>query len=188
LCHGLITKQIKTMAKIKVNTSAPKAGLTGEEQLAFFILSSASQISIDALNELDGFFLKFPEFPAMRGAAKSFVSQAKKVEAKIYKAIHTPIADQTLTPEQIDAMERAYYAYSNAMEYLIKAITTSTPEDLRGLESQVKNYKEASEISDAVISELRDNLTYFEQKLEVGKAFRLKALLSRIEELENQKI
>ena len=157
-----------------------KKELTPEEMQAYIVLVSAAQISIDALSELEYFFNKFREFPEMRGAAKTFVKCAKKVEQTIYYAIHTPMPGETLTPEQSEAMERTYYSYSNAMEALIRKVATTSPDTLKEIQGQLSSQKEAAEVTEAVLSELKDNLAYFESKHETGRAFRIRTLLNRI--------
>jgi hypothetical protein len=163
-----------------------KKELTPEEMQAYIVLVSAAQISIDALNELQEFFNKFREFPEMRGAAKTFVRCAKKVERTIYYAIHTPIPGETLTAEQSEAMEKTYYSYSNTMEALIRKVATTPPDTLKEIQSQIDSQKEAAEVTEAVLSELRENLAYFESKHETGRAFRIRTLLTLINGIGNE--
>jgi hypothetical protein len=164
-----------------------KKELTPEEMQAYIVLASAAQISIDALNELEYFFNEFREFPEMRGAAKRFVRFAKKVEKTIYHAIHTPMPGETLTPKQSEAMERTYYSYSNTMEALIRKVATTPPDTLKEMQVQMASQKEAAEVTEAVLSELRENLAYFESKHETGRAFRIRTLLNRINNISDGK-
>jgi hypothetical protein len=166
---------------------AKRKELTPEEMQAYIVLASAAQISIDALNELEGFFNKFREFPEMRGAAKTFVGCAKKVEKTIYHAMHTSMPGETLTPKKSEAMEKAYHAYSNTMEALIRKVATTPPGTLKEIQGQLSSQKEAAEVTEAVLSELKDNLAYFESKHETGRAFRLRALLNRINNISDGK-